>query len=182
MIFLSFLFVFKLALAAPLEEHRQQMQIYAKKMMEHEVRLEELKKKKEKSQEGEYQEEILSEIADLHKELLALKKNRESVRVHIRKEHPKEDTFADLSFFKQTDPKGLTAQKTDAQVEKKLDELLSLVQSQYARTLSEDFKVSKDIQTEEDVRKRLKEQRVKVIRSNKKKYIRDEIETTIKAD
>lgn len=179
---LSFIFLFKLALAAPLEEHRQQMQAYAKQIMEHEVRLEELKKKKEKSQEGEYQEEILSEIADIHKELLIVKKNRESVRIHIRKEHPKEDSFADLSFYKQMDPKNSTNQKKDLEVEKKLNELLSLIQSQYARTLSEDFKISKDIQTEEDVRKKLKEQRVKVIRSNKKKYIRDEIETTIKTD
>ncbi|MBY0383801.1 hypothetical protein K2X05_01470 [bacterium] len=182
MILLSVLFIFKFSSAAPLEEHRQQMQTYAKQIMEHEVRLAELKKKKEKSQEGEYQEEILSEIADLHKELLSIKKNRESVRIHIRKEHPKEDSFADLSFYKQTDPKNPANKKADVQVDKKLDELLSLVQSQYARTLSEDFKISKDIQTEEDVRRRLKEQRVKVIRSNKKKYIRDEIETTIKAE
>lgn len=182
MMVLSFVLLIKISFAAPLEEHRQQMQTYAKQIMEHEVRLEELKKKKEKSQEGEYQEEILSEIADLHKELLTIKKNRETVRVHIRKEHPKEDSFADLSFYKQSDPKGSAKQKTDLQVEKKLDELLSLVQSQYARTLSEDFKISKDIQTEEDVRKKLKEQRVKVIRSNKKKYIRDEIDTTIKAE
>ena len=179
---IALFFVLKTSLAAPLEEHRQQMQAYSKQIMEHEVRLAELKKKKEKSQEGEYQEEILSEIADLHKELLVIKKNRETVRIHIRKEHPKEDSFADLSFYKQTDPKNPASQKTDAQVDKKLDELLSLVQSQYARTLSEDFKVSKDLQTEEDVRRKLKEQRVKVIRSNKKKYIRDEIETTIKSD
>lgn len=67
-------------------------------------------------------------------------------------------------------------------LDRKLDELLTLVQRQYVRTLSEDFKVSKELQTEEDVRKKLKDQRVKVNKANKKKYIREELETTIKTE
>lgn len=168
--------------AEPLQVHKQQMQDYGQKMMEFEVRLNELKEKKTYTPEGEHLEEILSEIADIHKELLNLKKKREDVRQHIRKEHPKEETFADLSFYKQTNIKGKKEEKPDVEIDRKLDELLRLVQSQYVRTLSEDFKVSKELQTEEDVRKKLKEQRLKVRKADKKKYIREEVESAVKVE
>ncbi len=178
-VILAFLFFSK---AEPLAIHKQQMQTFGQSMMEFEVRLNELKEKKEQTPDGEPLEEILSEIADIHKELLNIKKKREDVRQHIRKEHPKEETFSDLSFYKQTTIKSKKDQKPDIQLDRKLDELLRLVQSQYVRTLSEDFKVSKELQTEEDVRKKLKEQRVKVRKADKKRYIREEVESAVKVD
>lgn len=179
---LMILVFFFFAGAEPLQIHKQQMQTFGQKMMEFEVRLNELKEKKEQTPEGEHLEEILSEITDIHKELLNIKKKREDVRQHIRKEHPKEETFADLSFYKQTTVKSKKDKKPDVQLDRKLDELLRLVQSQYVRTLSEDFKVSKEIQTEEDVRKKLKEQRLKVKKADKKKYIREEVESAVKVE
>lgn len=168
--------------AETLQVHKQQMQALATKMAEFDVRLEELKEKKMKTPEGEALEEVLSEITDIHKELLLIKKKREAVRAHIRKEHPKDESFSDLSFYKQSEVKNKKDDKPDVNVDKKLDELLSLVQSQYVRTLSEDFNVSQDLQTESDVKKRLKEQRAEVHKTDKKKYIREGVEATIKAE
>jgi hypothetical protein len=180
---LSNLWIFVLfVFAEPMQVHKAQMQTYDQKILEHEVRLKELLKNKEATKDGEHLEEILSEIADTHKELVNIKKKREDIRDHLRKAHSSEEAYSDLSFFKQTDLKKDKKQTADIVLDKKLDELLSLVQRQYVRTLSEDFKVSKELQTEEDVRKKLKEQRVKVNKSNKKKYIREELETTIKTE
>jgi hypothetical protein len=165
-----------------LQQHKQQMQSVANQMVEYEVRLEELKEKKTKTPDGPELEEILSEIADIHKELVAMKQKREKIRTHVRKEHPQQDIFSDLSFYKQNEKSKEKDEKGDALLDKKLDELLKLVQSQYVRTLSEDFKISQDLQTEEDVRKKLKEQRAKVRKADKKKYISEEVQTTIKAE
>lgn len=181
MIFLLSVFFF--VSAEPMAVHKAQMQIHDQKILEHEVRLKELLRNKEIVKEGEHLEEILSEIADTHKELVNIKKKREDIRDHLRKTHSSEEAFSDLSFFKQTELKKDTKkQTTDVMLDRKLDELLALVQRQYVRTLSEDFKVSKELQTEEDVRKKLKDQRVKVNKANKKKYIREELETTIKTE
>jgi hypothetical protein len=175
--------VFFLVHGEPMSVHKAEMQLNDKKIVEHEVRLKELLKNKELVKEGEHLEEILSEIADTHKELLNIKRKREDIREHLRKKHSTEDAYSNLSFFKQTELKNDSKKPTiDLALDKKLDELLSLVQRQYVRTLSEDFKVSKELQTEEDVRKKLKEQRVKVNKANKKKYIREELETTIKTE
>jgi hypothetical protein len=168
--------------ADSLPQHKQQMQTIANQMVEFEVRLEELKEKKTKTPDGPELEEILSEITDIHKELVAIKQKREKIRTHVRKEHPQQDIFSDLSFYKQNEKSKGKDEKPDVQLEKKLDELLKLVQSQYVRTLSEDFKISKEIQTEDDVRKKLKEKRAEVIKADKKKYIREGIDTTIKAE
>ncbi len=176
------LLCFNLIHAETLQHHKQQMQLFGTKMTEFEVRLEELKDKKTNTPEGEQLEEVLSEIADIHKELLLVKKNREGVRIHIRKAHPQDEIFSDLSFYKQTETKNKKDEKSDVEVDKKLDALLSLVQSQYVRTLSEDFKVSQELQTESDVKKRLKEQRAQVHKADKKKYIREGVESTIKAE
>lgn len=181
MIHLLFFWI-ALASAETLQHHKKQMQMFTTKMTEFEVRLEELKEKKTKTPEGEQLEEVLSEIADIHKELLLIKKNREDVRVHVRQAHPQDEIFSDLSFYKQSESKNKKDEKPDIEVDKKLDALLSLVQSQYVRTLSEDFKVSQELQTESDVKKRLKEQRAEVHKADKKKYIREGVESTIKAE
>lgn len=181
---MSLILTFVLFLSAePMQVHKTQMHTYDQKILEHEVRLKELLKNKEATKDGEHLEEILSEIADTHKELVNIKKKREDIREHLRKTHSTEEAFSDLSFFKQTElKKDDKKQTTDLALDKKLDELLTLVQRQYVRTLSEDFKVSKELQTEDDVKKKLKEQRLKVNKANKKKYIREELETTIKAE
>lgn len=179
---MAILIFLTLSSADTLQNHKQQMQVLGQKMMEYEIRLDELKNKKEKTPDGEALEEILSEIADIHKELLTMKKNREGVLAHIHKEHPQEESYSDLSFYKQTKLKDKKSEKPDVQLDKKLDDLLRLVQSQYSRTLSEDFKVSESIQTEEDVRKKLREQRTQINRANKKKYLREEVGNTLKPE
>ncbi len=166
--------------AEPIQVHKTQMQEIAKKIIEYQIRLEELKEKKESTPEGPQLEEVLSEIADMHRELVVVKKRRETLREHLRHVHSKEEVVSDLSFFKQTEKR--KDEKPDEEVDRKLDQLLKLVQTQYARTLSEDFKVSQELQTEQDVRRKLKEQRVKVHKADKKRYIREGIDTTIKAE
>ena len=181
---MSFLFLALLFVSGePMQVHKAQMQIHDQKILEHEVRLKELLKNKEMVKDGEHLEEILSEIADTHKELVVIKKKREDIREHLRKSHTAEEAYSDLSFFKQAELKKDNKKQTkDLMLDKKLNDLLALVQRQYVRTLSEDFKVSNELQTEEDVKKKLKEQRVKVNKANKKKYIREELETTIKTE
>ncbi len=180
---MSFLLIVCLFVSGePMTVHKIQMQAHDQQILEHEVRLKELLKNKAVVKEGEHLEEILSEIADTHKELVNIKKKREDIREHLRKSHTSEEAFSDLSFFKQAELKKDKKQTNDLLLDKKLDDLLSLVQRQYVRTLSEDFKISQELQTEEEVRKKLKEQRVKVNKSNKKKYIREELETTIKTE
>ena len=166
--------------AEPIQTHKTQMLEIAKKIIEFEIRLEELKVKKEGTPEGTQLEEVLSEIADMHRELVNVKQRRELVREHLRKEHSKEEVVSDLSFFKEAGKR--KGEKPDEEVDRKLDQLLTLVQSQYVRTLSEEFKVSQELQTEQDVRRKLKEQRVKVHKADKKRYIREGIDTTIKAE
>ena len=166
------------AKAEPIQVHKTQMQEIAKKIIEFEIRLDELKIKKESTPEGPQLEEVLSEIADMHRELVLVKQRRETLREHLRKVHSKDEMVSDLSFFKQTEKR--KDEKPDEEVDRKLDQLLKLVQTQYARTLSEDFKVSQELQTEQDVRRKLKEQRVQVHKTDKKRYIREGMDTTIK--
>lgn len=172
------LFVLRASYAEPIQVHKTQMQDIAKKIIEFEIRLDELKKKKDTTSDGPLLEETLSEIADMHKELVLVKQRRETLREHLRTVHSKEEVVTDLSFFKQSEKR--KDEKPDPEVDRKLDHLLKLVQTQYARTLSEDFKVSQELQTEQDVRRKLKEKREEVHKADKKRYIREGIDTTIK--
>lgn len=160
--------------AEPMNAHKVKIQEYATKTIGYEKRILELQERKQKTAEGEALEEVLSEIADIHKELLTLRQKKNALKEHLRNEHPEEDMLTDLNLFREkAKPKPKKSSGMDP-LDKKLDEVLNLMQKQYARTLGESMKYREEFELENAAK------RPEAPEDKKEKYIREKVKTELK--
>lgn len=175
-IFLFFLFVGVPypSTAEPMPAHKARVQELVRKTDEYEKRILELQERKKKATEGDELEEVLSEIADIHKELLLVRQKKNQLKEHLRNDHPEEDRLAEIGLFRQP----LKAQGKKAAndpLEKKLDDVLALMQKQYARTLGDSLKYRDEM----DQASKEKAD-AGVVVDKKEKYLKEKVKTDLK--
>lgn len=128
---LKILFVMNVVFGSPVEQHKKEIAAFDQQLQhkEHELRL--LENKKINSRQGKEMEETLNEIAQMHRSLLEIRRERTQLKEHLRRQHANDDILYDPRLYKDKLPVS-TKESTDP-LDKKLDELQSLMQQQYAR-------------------------------------------------
>ncbi|MCB9072550.1 MAG: hypothetical protein H6623_02935 [Bdellovibrionaceae bacterium] len=178
----SLTFVFAIPLvtfADPIAVHNQEFREVSRKITVYEIRVKELIDKKGKLKAGPELEDVLTEIADLQKELVGIKKKRRLIREHIDKEHPREELMGDLSVLKdvESEKTAKTGGKADPGVDSRLDTLLAELRKQYARTNRSDQEDYQGAQ-EELVQERIKHKRT-IQQEDKDEYIKENLKSTL---
>lgn len=167
--------------AESMDQHRTEIKQIQERTVEGEARIEELKIKKTKSEEGPELEEVLGELADLHKELLILRKRKNLLLEHLAKEHTPTEYMADLGPMKKDSP------DSAAKIDVRLDSLLSKIESQYERTIKERkglFKsklpvLTSDV-TEEDLSGPATPAKKPIKQEDKDRYLKEKAKARIK--
>jgi hypothetical protein len=182
-IFLSMIALYLLSVsvaqAEPIEVHMKEMRTLTGKLAGYEQRVAELVEEKKKKKDGAGLEEVLTEISELQKELVGVKKKRRILREHIMKEHEKEELLEDLSLLKDGEVLKANAKK-DPDVDARLDSLLATLRKQYARTNrteQDDY-----LEAQKDLEKELKNKKKKIKQEDKEEYIKENIKTELKVD
>jgi hypothetical protein len=168
------------AWGAPIESHQKEIAEIAQKTVKYERRIADLQKRKMQAREGEELEGVLNEIGDVHKELLALRRERGNLKQHLLEEHPESNLVYDANLHKT-----FNKQKSDVAnpLDERLDQLLNLMQTQYAKYLP--AKIKEDAAPAPvDVKKveapRPVTQIPPATPDVKEKYLQDQIKTEMK--
>jgi uncharacterized protein (DUF342 family) len=169
------------AYAAELDVHRAEIAEIGKKTNKFERRIADLQKRKMQAREGEELEAVLTEIGDVHKELLGLRSERTLLKQHLLTEHPDNNLIYDPTLYKTFDKK-TNAQKTP--LDDRLDELLNLMQTQYAKYLPKKIKeepVAIPIEVEKKPETpKIVEKAPSATVEVKQKYLHEQIQTEMK--
>lgn len=194
---MKLLLLFFLALpgyADKMEVHRDTMKSIFDDLDKYEKRMNELKALKSETGDGATLDAIVSEIADIHKKLLDVRKRKTLLADHLKLAHPGTDLISEMAMRRSPEEKkpalpggakGKTALKVNEKndnLEQRLDALLKQVQSQYARTAKDrEIKMSaKDetmvIDVEREKRKR------QILQEDKDKYLQETMRSKIKVD
>lgn len=177
MIILLFLFSTNVW-AGPIAAHNKAYKELAGKILAYEKRVQELVVLKTSTKEGPELENILTEIADLQKELVGIKRKRRELRDHVTSTHPKEEILEDLSILKDAESSKPKTASANPEVDKKLDEMLTKLRAQYVRSAKEDEEdYSVEQQVVEDA---LNKKKKTVQKEAKDEYIRENIKSTLK--
>lgn len=163
--------------AEPIAQHNKAAREMAAKITAYEKRVDDLVARKKEEKDGPELENILTEISDIQKELVGIKKKRRQLREHITKFHPKEELLEDLDVLKDMENVKNRSKTADPAVDARLDILMTKLQAQYKRTIKdkEDYTVEQQA-IEEELRKKANSAN----KSNKDEYIKDNIKTKLK--
>jgi len=134
----------QMVFADKLEVHKAAMSEYIKLLGQYELRLEKLREKKDKAVEGPELDDILTDIATLHKDILNVRHKKTLLFEHLQKMHAGEDLISEIEILRQEKAakvpekeKGNKGKMMDDAFDKRLDGLISRVQTQYARTIKD---------------------------------------------
>jgi hypothetical protein len=179
-LFISF-FLYGHAHAAELDIHRAEIAEIGKKTHKFERRIADLQKRKMQAREGEELESVLTEIGDVHKELLGLRSERTLLKQHLLAEHPDNNLIYDPTLYKSFDKK-TSEQRTP--LDDRLDELLNLMQTQYAKYLPKKIKeepvvIPVEVEKKPEVLKKV-EKAPSATAEVKEKYLHEQIQTEMK--
>lgn len=164
--------------AGPIAAHNKTYKELAGKILAYEKRVEDLVAQKANAKEGPDLENILTEIADLQKELVGIKRKRRELRDHVTSTHPKEEILDDLSILKDAESNKPKSANANPEVDQKLDEMLKKLRAQYARSAQED---EDDFSMEQQaVEDELNKKKKNVQKAAKDEYIRENIKTKLK--
>lgn len=165
--------------AEPIALHNKEYKELAAKILAYEKRVDILIKQKEDTKEGPDLENILTEISDLQKGLVGIKKRRRELREHVTKNHPKEEILDDLSILKDAES-SRSKKGSDPAMDARLDDMLKKLRAQYNRSASED---DEDYTVEQQaVEDELNRKKKNVQKENKDQYIRENIKTKLKVN
>lgn len=114
------------AWSAPLAEHEKQIADINHKTEQFEVRIKDLNERKAQAREGDELEGVITEITNVHKEILSLRKERNALKEHLAKDHPDSNLLFEKSLHKSFDKK-----QDRGPLDDKLDSMIKLMQSQY---------------------------------------------------
>lgn len=165
-----FLFCF-LSLSEPLSHHKAHLERIDHRLRQQEADLKHLELNKSHAREGQELENILNDIAKIHMQLLQVKKERAELKRHLRNEHPNDDLMFDARLHK--DKELSHKNESNDPVDKKLDELIVLMQSQYARFAKTSKKIPEKL-THKDVSES------ETVESSKERYLNKAIQTQMK--
>ncbi len=167
--------------------HKQAMSEMVVETDQHEKRIKELLELKAETQDGPSLENIVSEIADLQKKLLDLKRRKTLLSEHLKAQHSGEDLIEIMPLMKDTqkktaEPKSLHAKKP-AQVDildQRLDGLLKKLQQQYSRTVKDHEELTMKASANRgeiviDLKDKLKKK--EITQEDKDKYLKESIKT-----
>ena len=158
--------------AGPLAQHETQLESIDKRIRIEEETLKDLEINKTNAREGKELEEILNGIATIHMKLLKIRRERAELKRHLRNEHPDDDLIFDARLHK--DNREKKNETSNDPVDKKLDDLLKLMQKQYARfvqqkkTVSPNSPVPPPLEVESEVE------------TNKERYLNKAIQTQMR--
>lgn len=176
---LPLLFI-QLASAEPIEVHKQEVTAISKKTEKFERKIKELQERKKQAREGEELEAVLTNISNVHKELLGLRRDRNALKEHLLQEHPDSNLLFESSLHRSFDKR--TSDKKGP-LDDKLDSLLALMQTQYGKYITHEkeapaAKIQKGIQNpspeETSTPKPLTKEELK------DQYMREKIKTEMK--
>ena len=172
--FISFFLLVGSVFAGDIKEHSKEIKKYNGEVSRYEYRMTELKEQKKQIKGGDYLDEVLGEIANIHRDLLSIRKKRRDLKVHLKKEHPESDLFYDVSLHKKYEKR---RKKGGDPVEKDLDVLLLLVQSQYAKYINSNLAAKNKLDAlNKEVKAAKKKAKAKVRKEFRKKRLKNELE------
>lgn len=158
--------------AEPLGVHKKAIHDYNLKIAKYEGRLNQLKKRKYELREGEELDELLNEIAEIHRDILTIRKKRVELKKHLESAHAGSDLSFAISLHRRYEKKRSNGKKDP--VDDKLDNLLTLVRSQYARYIS--YKPVLGAK-QGDVKKKVEKSKKKAKEKTRKEYIQEHLKT-----
>lgn len=177
MLGMSFLITgFLMASAEPIALHNKQFKELTVKILSYEKRVDTLVAQKKAQKEGRELEAILSEITELQRELVSIRKSRRVLREHIEKNHPKEELMDDLSLLKDYD--GGSRKQSDPALDTRLDSMIQKLRSQYART----DRAHGDPTADEEIELQLSKRKKDLQRESKDDYIKENIKNKLEVD
>lgn len=148
------------------------------RLVTYEKRLQELIVQKDAKKDEAELDEILSEIADIQKDLVHLRKQRRQLREHVTKKHPNEELMEDLNILKDSESKA--AKKGDPALDARLDALLLKLRQQYGRTARYRDNDFSDEKKKLDLE--LQKKRKTIDKEHKDAYIKESIKTQLKVE
>lgn len=162
--------------ADPIAQHNQESREMAAKITAYEKRIEDLVARKKDEKDGPELENVLTEIADIQKELVGIKKKRRQLREHITKFHPRDEVLDDLDILKDMETVKHRTKVADPAVDARLDALMTKLQAQYKRTIKdkEDYTVEQKALEEQ-----FKKKTGNVQKATKDEYIKENIKSKL---
>lgn len=172
MIFLQLVFFSLLGFSLTEDGHKRDLKGFHQKLHGYEVRMDELKKRKFELRPGDELDDVLTEIADLHRETLNIKKRKRELKAHLKEKHPTSDLSYDIGLYRQT---GFARKRKKAEgpLDKRLDSLLVTLQTQYSK-----YMTYKPTQERRAISLRRKPKKGKEsLESQRKEYLREHLKT-----
>ena len=171
--------LFLITFADSIDAHNKDLRELAVKILSYEKRVDTLVEQKKTLKEGAELEATLSEISELQRELVAIRKSRRILREHIEKNHPKEELMEDLSLLKDYEG-GNKKKQGDPAIDSKLDDMIQKLRTQYART---DRAHSRDtLKADEEIEKQLANKKRDLQRESKDDYIKENIKSKLEIE